>query len=191
MNATASSTMNGKLALLCDIDEPCHISSEDSMFPYPNLFCHPPFPRGGCTQRYDSAIVVLGDMEVFMINVVIGPHANTAIVGTGQNPVGGLLTANGVFTGVNVTLQGGGALYGAGVSVGKRFACGGCRGFCGFLDNVATDFPNPGWHGGAIVNPNMHGVLVLRDPLFANNTPLSSRIAPPHGMYRATPTVGR
>ena len=127
--------MNGKLALLCDADEPCHISSEDSMFPYPNQFCHPPFPRGGCTQRYDSAIVVLGDMEVFMINVVIGPHANTAIVGTGQNPVGGLLTANGVFTGVNVTFQGGGALYGAGVSVGKRFACGGCRGFCGFLDN--------------------------------------------------------
>ena len=56
---------------------------------------------------------------------------------------------------------------------------------------MATGFPNPGWHGGAIVNPNMHGVLVLRDPLFANNTPLSSRIAPPHGMYRATPTVGR
>lgn len=97
-----NNSLGCKLALICDASKPCHISSEHSMFPFMDPFCAP-VRTPACTERYGSSIVVLRNMAVWMINVVVGPHTNTAWHGG----MGGLLSVqnSAQFLGANVTWQ--------------------------------------------------------------------------------------
>ena len=58
---------NCKLALVCEPDAPCKIPSELCMFPHPS-------PFGMEWDFTESCLFLFREMQVFMMNVEIGPH---------------------------------------------------------------------------------------------------------------------
>jgi hypothetical protein len=100
----------------------------------------------------ETCLVLLRETQVYMSNVVVGPHESTTMQGGG----GGLVAVNAHarFTGVNVTFTGGKAVMSAGaVQVNQgTFKCKECR----FTGNSALGSdPFGGSHGGAIWNRNI------------------------------------
>ena len=96
---------NCRLALVCLPEAPCALPSELCMFPYPS-------PLGMQWDFTESCLFLMRNMDVFLMNVVLGPHTSAYPMGGG----GGLLyvSDNSSFTGVNVTFVGGQAVMSGG-----------------------------------------------------------------------------
>jgi len=140
-----------KLALICNSTSPCKI------------------PDDQCISTGGPCIFVARQMNVFMANVVIGPHTTNSAGHLGLG--GGLLFIQDLstFTAVNTTFTGGTAeSEGGGITLEQgKFACKGCT----FSNNTAEPAPWGPAHGGAINNFNQFGSVVLETPTFRANVP--------------------